>query len=539
MTSMKIEISEDRELILSEVFNGIGIKTDQGRFGIAQRDGGIEIVKDGKLVWSSTSGPRLRPASISSERPFTPWVNAILRRADSSAALCEIPFVDSLLLLLGILDTLESPAGKVLEKVGCVLAVRTEASAMASKIANAFERQEQEVAEESAVPEVESTGVKQIAPTGLEITAEGASSLMTQDTVPDAAPGAEELLTVRKFDDADETPDYETKHSWQRIHDRLTCNKCQALWTETNKDMNCRIADGERAMVQLGQCLATAEGKGSLGGQGLMRGAYGWSPALQAVKELWEKLEVANNRLVNIHGTVTKLEGYLLANGRERGCLEDKIRAQDEARAQMSTEYHDLVEGFKRSAKDVKELRVSLEAERAANADKVQIIDRQRRERRAIRTALVAGDMAELSKILNPPESDEPKSVEEPTPTPCDPERIKDKLVIRFDSLPGPDLAGFIEAELNGKGVNAGEWVQDEEYWLLVIDDYDPKAIADLRRENSRLKARAKDFRDELAARAMQGLVAKGPSPDRSNGNQKRTLAFHAYLYADEMLKQR
>ncbi len=49
---MKIEV-EDGGIILSDVFSGIGIKTDAGMFGIAQRDGGIEVLRDGKLVWAS------------------------------------------------------------------------------------------------------------------------------------------------------------------------------------------------------------------------------------------------------------------------------------------------------------------------------------------------------------------------------------------------------------------------------------------------------------------------------------------------------
>lgn len=49
---MRVEVNEDYEIIFSEVYNGIGIKTDAGTFGICQRDGGIEITKDGKLVYS-------------------------------------------------------------------------------------------------------------------------------------------------------------------------------------------------------------------------------------------------------------------------------------------------------------------------------------------------------------------------------------------------------------------------------------------------------------------------------------------------------
>lgn len=45
---------ECREVTLREVYNGIGIETDQGRFGIAERDGGIEVMLNGELIWSST-----------------------------------------------------------------------------------------------------------------------------------------------------------------------------------------------------------------------------------------------------------------------------------------------------------------------------------------------------------------------------------------------------------------------------------------------------------------------------------------------------
>jgi hypothetical protein len=44
-----------REATLSGAYNGIGIETEQGLFGIAQRDRGIEVMLDGKLVWSSTA----------------------------------------------------------------------------------------------------------------------------------------------------------------------------------------------------------------------------------------------------------------------------------------------------------------------------------------------------------------------------------------------------------------------------------------------------------------------------------------------------
>lgn len=41
------------KVLIQECFCGVAIETDQGLFGIAQRDGGIEILLDGNLVWSS------------------------------------------------------------------------------------------------------------------------------------------------------------------------------------------------------------------------------------------------------------------------------------------------------------------------------------------------------------------------------------------------------------------------------------------------------------------------------------------------------
>lgn len=39
------------ECELEGVYNGIGIQTDDGHFGIAQRDGGIEVLRDSNLVF--------------------------------------------------------------------------------------------------------------------------------------------------------------------------------------------------------------------------------------------------------------------------------------------------------------------------------------------------------------------------------------------------------------------------------------------------------------------------------------------------------
>lgn len=50
---MKIRVSKHGGIEFEDVFNGIGIVTDQGYFGIAQRDSGIEVLLDGRLVFSS------------------------------------------------------------------------------------------------------------------------------------------------------------------------------------------------------------------------------------------------------------------------------------------------------------------------------------------------------------------------------------------------------------------------------------------------------------------------------------------------------
>lgn len=48
-------------------------------------------------------------------------------------------------------------------------------------------------------------------------------------------------------------------------------------------------------------------------------------------------------------------------------------------------------------------------------------------------------------------------------------EAIADRTVIRFDGPPSHDAGRFIEVERNGKSINAGDWVQDGDDWLLVM----------------------------------------------------------------------
>ena len=48
---MKITVDEHGELLVDELFNGVGIPTEKGIFGIAQRDDGIEVMLNGKQVY--------------------------------------------------------------------------------------------------------------------------------------------------------------------------------------------------------------------------------------------------------------------------------------------------------------------------------------------------------------------------------------------------------------------------------------------------------------------------------------------------------
>ncbi len=48
---MKIHVSENGSIVLSDV--AVIIATDEGEFGVAQADGGIEVMHKGELVYSS------------------------------------------------------------------------------------------------------------------------------------------------------------------------------------------------------------------------------------------------------------------------------------------------------------------------------------------------------------------------------------------------------------------------------------------------------------------------------------------------------
>jgi len=58
---MKIYADEEGALMLEEVYNGIGLKTDAGVFAVCMRDNGIEIkLGDGPwYTWQDATGPQL------------------------------------------------------------------------------------------------------------------------------------------------------------------------------------------------------------------------------------------------------------------------------------------------------------------------------------------------------------------------------------------------------------------------------------------------------------------------------------------------
>jgi hypothetical protein len=65
---MKIELKtgadSGTEVYLSEVYSGVGIRTEAGLFGIAERDGGIEVMLNGKTVWARGASPEDLPNTL-------------------------------------------------------------------------------------------------------------------------------------------------------------------------------------------------------------------------------------------------------------------------------------------------------------------------------------------------------------------------------------------------------------------------------------------------------------------------------------------
>lgn len=100
---MKIEV-EDGGIILSDVFSGIGIKTDAGMFGIAQRDGGIEVLRDGKLVWASEHDEKLFQQMHGALTALLKQAESISLSGDNSGEECRrfLDVIDAAHRVLGI-----------------------------------------------------------------------------------------------------------------------------------------------------------------------------------------------------------------------------------------------------------------------------------------------------------------------------------------------------------------------------------------------------------------------------------------------------
>ncbi len=96
---MKIKATRDSDgdpcIVLSGVYSGVGIETDMGLFGIAQRDGGIEVMLDGKSVWTSheveASKPDLYPREKVMARPLSPDGHGVRLPDGSGAFVASFP----------------------------------------------------------------------------------------------------------------------------------------------------------------------------------------------------------------------------------------------------------------------------------------------------------------------------------------------------------------------------------------------------------------------------------------------------------------
>jgi len=77
------------EITLSEVYSGVGIATDMGLFGIAQRDGGIEVLFNGKTVWTSHE---IDPGPVAmGPAPLTPGALGVRLPDGSGAFVASLP----------------------------------------------------------------------------------------------------------------------------------------------------------------------------------------------------------------------------------------------------------------------------------------------------------------------------------------------------------------------------------------------------------------------------------------------------------------
>ena len=57
----EIAVGVMHNVTIRECYLGIAIETDQGTFGIAQRDNGIEVLLNRKLVWTSMDLEKQNP----------------------------------------------------------------------------------------------------------------------------------------------------------------------------------------------------------------------------------------------------------------------------------------------------------------------------------------------------------------------------------------------------------------------------------------------------------------------------------------------
>jgi hypothetical protein len=74
-TVMKIEV-KDGEIILKEVFSGVGLETDSGEtMGICMRDSGFEFNYGGK--WYEAKGGRVSPTGCSDAPDATPLPDVV------------------------------------------------------------------------------------------------------------------------------------------------------------------------------------------------------------------------------------------------------------------------------------------------------------------------------------------------------------------------------------------------------------------------------------------------------------------------------
>jgi len=87
---MKIKAERDTYgalgIVLSEVYSGVGVSTPMGLFGIAQRDDGIEVMLDGKTVWTSHELPGGSEERIPGEFREEVFASGVTRLPDGSGA---------------------------------------------------------------------------------------------------------------------------------------------------------------------------------------------------------------------------------------------------------------------------------------------------------------------------------------------------------------------------------------------------------------------------------------------------------------------